>query len=205
MDHESRIPDNEEMTNDKRQETSEQIAQRLREIIRLLGLNEADPELQRTPERIARLYAELFCGVSEPPPDISVTDNPHLSGEMILIRDLPFHSMCIHHFIPFFGAAHVAYVPREKIAGLSSIARVLRHFASQPQLQERMTNAIADHIQATLQPEGVIVHVRARHLCMEMRGERVPGWVETTAARWVFQKGPLRDEFFARLKNGPAV
>jgi GTP cyclohydrolase I len=180
----------------------DQIAPHIKEVIRLIGLDENDPELQRTPERVAELYAELFCGVSEPPPDIGVTENPHLSGEMILVRDLPFYSMCVHHFIPFFGHAHIAYVPRDKIAGLSGFARVLRHFAGQPQLQERMTNAIADHIQATLQPEGVIVHVRARHLCMEMRGERMPGLVETTAARRVFQKGPLREEFFARLNSG---
>lgn len=190
------------MTTNTGKEASEQIAQHVREIIRLLGLDEADPELLRTPERVARLYGELFCGVSEPLPDISVTDHPQLSGEMILIRDLPFYSICVHHFVPFFGHAHVAYVPRDKIVGLSSVARVLRHFAARPQLQERLTNDVADHIQATLQPEGVIVHIRARHLCMEMRGERVPALVETTAARWAFQKGSLREEFFARLNAG---
>jgi GTP cyclohydrolase I len=116
-----------------------------------------------------------------------------------LVNGIQAHN-CVHHLVPFFGRAHIAYVPKDKLAGFSGLARLLRHFASQPQLQERMTNAVADHLQAVLQPEGVIVHVQARQLCLEMRGERVPGLVETTAARRVFQSGPLREEFFARIK-----
>jgi len=178
----------------------DEIARRLAEVFQLLGLDtQSDPELRRTPERVAQLYLELFQGISQPPPDIGLIENPQPFDEMILVRDLPFYSLCIHHLIPFFGHVHIAYVPRAKIAGFGGLARVVRHFASQPQLQERMTDAIADHLQATLEPEGVIVHLQARHLCLEMRGERVPGLVETTAARWAFQKGPLRDEFFARI------
>lgn len=178
----------------------DQIAAHIAEILRLLGLDVAtDPELTGTPERVAQLYQELFQAFRTGPPDMGVIENLHPSDEMILIRDLPFYSLCLHHLVPFFGQASVAYVPRDKLAGFNGLARVLRHFASQPQLQERMTTAVADHLQAVLEPEGVIVYCRARHLCLEMRGERVPGWVETTASRGVFQSGRLREEFFARI------
>lgn len=180
----------------------DQIAPHVAEILKRLGLEvEADPELRRTPQRVAQLYVELFQAVGSSPPDIGWIAQERPSEEMILVRDLPFYSLCAHHLIPFFGRAHIAYVPRMKLAGPGGLARLVRHFASQPQLQERLTNGVADHIQTVLEPEGVIVHMQARHLCLEMRGERVPAWVETTAARWVFQTGPLRQEFFARLKN----
>jgi GTP cyclohydrolase I len=203
------------------------IALHVAEILKLLGLDaETDPELGRTPERVAQLYVELFQAVGQPPPDIGplsvvrrplsvveepvaattslTTDHgPRATGQsdMILVRGLPFYSLCIHHLLPFFGQASVAYVPQAKLAGFSGLARVLRHMGSQPQLQERMTSAVADHLQAVLEPEGIIVHLQARHLCLEMRGERVPGWVETTASRGVFQSGRLREEFFARIKG----
>jgi GTP cyclohydrolase I len=181
---------------------SDQLAQHITEILKLLRLDvEAAPELRRTPQRVAQLYLELFQGVSQPPPDIGWIDNPPPSEEMILVRDLPFYSLCTHHLLPFFGHAHIAYAPRAKIVGFSGLARIVRHFASKPQLQERLTNETTDHIQSVLEPEGVIVSMQARHLCLEMRGERVPALVETTAARGVFQEGPLRDEFFARLKG----
>jgi len=180
--------------------TKDQIAPHVAEILKLLGLDaEADPELRRTPERVAQLYLELFRGITEPPPDIGLIENPQPSDDMILVRDLPVYSLCCHHLLPFFGQAHIATVPRAKIAGFSGLARVVRHMGRQPQLQERMTNAVADHLQAVLEPAGVIVYVQARHLCLEMRGERVPGWVETTASRGVFQSGPLREEFFVRI------
>jgi len=185
----------------------DQIAQHVTEILRLLGLDaEADAQLRRTPQRVAQLCLELFQAVGQPPPDIGLIENPIqrtalTSDEMILVRDLPFYSLCIHHLLPFFGRAHIAYVPRAKMAGFGGLARLLRHLASQPQLQERMTNAVADHLQAALEPEGIIVHVQARHLCLEMRGERVTHFVETTAARGVFQTGRLRDEFFAWIKS----
>lgn len=180
----------------------DQISRHIAELLELLGLDaEADPELRRTPQRVAQLYLDLFRGVDGPPPEIGVIENPQPLGEMILVRDLPFYSICIHHFVPFFGRAHIAYVPGDKITGFSGLGRVLQHYASQPQLQERLTAEVADHLQAALDPRGVMVMLQARQLCMEMRGACSPGWVETTAARGVLQSGRLRDEFFLRMRN----
>lgn len=179
-----------------------QIERHIAQILQLIGLDaEADPELGRTPQRVARLYMELFRGVSQSPPGIGLVENPQPSDEMVLVRDLPFYSMCVHHLVPFFGCCDIAYVPADKIVGFNDLSRLLRHYASQPQLQERLAAEAADHLQAALKPQGVIVRLQARQLCLEMRGERSPGIVETTAARGVFQTGRLREEFFARIRE----
>jgi len=163
------------------------VAKAVAELIRALGLSEAtEPELAATPARVADLYAEVFAGLDPAQaPDLATFD--HVGGsdaeQLVAVRDLPFYSLCVHHFVPFFGRAHIAYLPGEKIIGISGTARLLDHYARRPQLQERITTQIADHLERLLKPRGVAVALEARHLCMEMRGIRKPGRVETRVVR----------------------
>ena len=155
------------------------------ELIQALGLDAAaEPELLKTPGRVARLYAEVFGGL-DPASEPDLETFPHAAGgeDLVLVRDIPFHSMCVHHLVPFFGRALVAYVPDQTIIGISGPARLVDYYAHRPQLQERMGKAIADHLERLTKPRGVAVVLEARHLCMEMRGIRKPGKVETRTVR----------------------
>ena len=156
------------------------------DLIRALGLDEAsEPELRETPARVADLYAEIFSGL-DPAAVPELATFPHdasAGGELVVVRDLPFHSLCVHHLVPFFGRAHIAYLPGERIIGISGAARLLDLYARRPQLQERITGQIADHLERLVAPRGVAVMLEARHLCMEMRGVRKHGRVETRVVR----------------------
>ena len=154
------------------------------ELIRALGLDPAaEPELARTPSRVAELYAEVFAGL-DPAAEPEIATFPHAGGdEVVVVRDLPFHSVCVHHLVPFFGRAHVAYLPGARLMGISGAARLLAFYARRPQLQERLTTQIADHLERVVSPRGVAVVLEARHLCMEMRGARARGTVETRVVR----------------------
>lgn len=171
-------------------------------LLRALGLDEREePELRDTPGRVADLYAEVFAGLDPAAqPELATFD--HVGGsdaeQLVAVRDLPFHSLCVHHFVPFFGRAHIAYLPGEKIIGISGAARLLDHYARRPQLQERITTQIADHLERLLAPRGVAVTLEARHLCMEMRGIRKPGRVETRVVR-----GALAEPRWAAALNLP--
>jgi GTP cyclohydrolase I len=166
-------------------------------LIEALGLDPAaEPELLQTPERVADLYAEIFTGLdpgTEPEPatfapgEVGV-DAGERSGDLVIVRDLPFYSLCIHHLVPFFGRAHVAYLPGKRLIGLSGVARVLEFYARRPQLQERVTAQVADHLERLLEPRGVAVVLEGRHLCMEMRGVKKTGWFETRALRGLLAK-----------------
>jgi GTP cyclohydrolase I len=162
------------------------VARAVAELIRSLGLDEtSEPELKETPQRVAELYAELFSGL-DPAAVPELATFPHAAprgDDLVVVRDLPFHSLCVHHFVPFFGHAHIAYLPSERIIGISGAARLLDHYARRPQLQERITTQIADHLERLVAPRGVAVMLEARHLCMEMRGIRKPGRVETRVVR----------------------
>jgi len=167
------------------------------ELIRALGLDPAtEPELTATPERVADLYAEIFAGLdpgAEPrPATFSAADAGPGAGkrsdDLVIVRDLPFYSLCVHHFVPFFGHAHVAYLPGKRLIGLSGVARILEFYARRPQLQERLTAQVADHIVRLLKPRGVVVVIEGRHLCMEMRGVRKTGCFETRALRGALAK-----------------
>ena len=155
------------------------------DLIRALGLDPAaEPELARTPARVAELYAELFAGLDPAAtPEIATFAHEGGADQLVTVRDLPFHSLCVHHFVPFFGRAHVAYLPDRTIMGISGAARLLAFYARRPQLQERLTGQIADHLERLLAPRGLAVMIEARHLCMEMRGVRTPGRVETRVVR----------------------
>jgi len=167
------------------------------ELIRALGLDEAsEPELRETPARVADLYAEIFSGL-DPGAVPELATFPHdasAGGELVVVRDLPFHSLCVHHLVPFFGRAHIAYLPGERIIGISGTARLLDLYARRPQLQERITRQIADHLERLVAPRGVAVMLEARHLCMEMRGVRKHGRVETRVVR-----GALADPGWAHV------
>ena len=168
------------------------IERAIADLIRALGLDTtAEPELAKTPARVADLYAEIFSGL-DPASAPEIVSFPHAGGkdEIVIVRDLPFHSLCVHHFVPFFGHAHVAYLPGERIIGISGAARLLDYYAHRPQLQERLTVQIADHLERLLAPRGLAVVIEARHLCMEMRGVRKPGTVETRTVRGALASPP---------------
>jgi GTP cyclohydrolase I len=166
------------------------------EFLKALGIDTDGESLQGTPGRMARAYAELFT-----PREFELTTFPNDEGydELVLARDIPVRSVCEHHLLPFSGVAHVGYLPGERIVGLSKLARVVEHFASRPQVQERLTKQIADWLRDQLSPLGVGVVIEAEHSCMTLRGVRAAGSSTVTSAL----QGTLRDdgrsrqEFFA--------
>ncbi len=180
-----------------------EISAHMRQIIELLGLDLADPNLAETPERVAKMYIEMFHGLSEgAQPKITVFPNDERYTAMVMEKDIPFYSMCSHHFVPFYGHAHLAYIPNEKIVGLSKMPRIVEFYAQRPQLQERLTEQIAGFLEAQLGPQGVMVVIEARHLCVEMRGVKKPGALTVTSAiRGIFFNKPVREEFLDLLNR----
>jgi GTP cyclohydrolase IA len=166
----------------------EQIEYAVRLILEAIGENPNREGLIDTPKRVARMYAEVFAGLHEDPKEYFQTVFSEDHEELVLVKDIPFYSMCEHHLVPFFGVAHVAYIPREgKVTGLSKLARAVEAVARRPQLQERITATVADSIVEALDPHGVMVVVEAEHMCMTMRGVKKPGAkTVTTAVRGVF-------------------
>lgn len=161
----------------------ERIENAVREILIAIGEDPEREGLLETPARVARMYQELFSGLQENVKDKIKVFNESDTEEMILVGDIPFYSMCEHHLIPFIGKAHVVYIPKgDRILGLSKIARVVDHEARKPQLQERLTSAIADIIMEAVDPYGVAVIIEAEHLCMTMRGIKKPGSKTVTSA-----------------------
>lgn len=157
--------------------------------------------LKGTPERIGRMYQEIFGGMEEDPGTHLATQFQVENNEMVLERDIVFYSMCEHHLLPFYGKAHVAYIPDGRVTGLSKLARTVEVFARRPQIQERMTAQIADAVMEHLAPKGVMVYVEAEHMCMTMRGVKKPGSTTTTiVTRGVFSDDPgLQNRFFQML------
>lgn len=182
------------------------IEQGVRLILEGIGEDPDREGLQKTPARVARMYEEVFAGLSEDPARFFETTFDEHHEEMVLVRDIPFYSMCEHHLVPFFGLAHVAYIPAKsgRICGLSKLARLVDAFAKRPQVQERLTSQIADTLIARLQPQGVLVVLEAEHLCMSMRGIKKPGARTTTSAvRGVFEKSQAtRSEALSLIFRG---
>jgi len=170
----------------------------VREILIAIGEDPDRDGLQQTPNRVARMYAEIFAGLRESPDHhLSVTfEADH--DEMVMIKDICLMSTCEHHLVPFLGKAHVAYIPNEdgRITGLSKLARLVDAYARRPQVQERLTTQIADEIERTLAPRGVLVVIEAEHLCMSMRGVRKPGATTVTSA----VRGLFRDNVATRAE-----
>jgi GTP cyclohydrolase I len=179
------------------------IASHFRKIIELLGLDLEDPNLVETPERVAKMYLELFAGLSEgAEPRVTFFPNDEGYTSMVMEKDIPFYSLCSHHFVPFYGHAHVAYIPNQSIVGLSKMARIVDFYAHRPQLQERLTEQIAGFMAEKLDPQGVMVVVEARHLCVEMRGIKKPGALTVTSAiRGIFNTQSVREEFLDLLNR----
>jgi len=166
------------------------IEQAVRDILEAIGEDPDREGLIDTPKRIARMYEEIFAGLKEDPSKhLNIHFQEEKYEELVLIKDIPFYSMCEHHFVPFHGKAHVGYIPKDgKLTGLSKIARVVDTVAKRPQLQERLSSTIADTIVNKLDPHGVIVVVEAEHMCMTMRGVKKPGSKTiTSVVRGVFQ------------------
>jgi len=180
------------------------IERAVREILLALGEDPDREGLQRTPRRVAEAYAELFAGLREDPREhLGVTfDEGH--KELVVLRDIPFASLCEHHLLPFTGVAHVGYIPQGRVVGLSKLARLVEGYARRPQVQERLTSEIADALMDGLHPDGCGVVIEAVHTCMTIRGIRKPGaTMVTSAVRGGFRRRPAtRAEFFAIVRGG---
>jgi GTP cyclohydrolase IA len=185
----------------------EKIEQAVRLLLEAIGEDPDRPGILDTPARVAREYDEIFSGLLVEPTDVLsvVFDEAH--DELVLMRDIPFHSMCEHHLVPFVGHAHVGYLPNTsgQVTGLSKLARLVDVCAKRPGLQERMTTMIADALEQALDPRGVIVVIEARHFCMEMRGVRKPGAeTVTSTVRGIFREDPrTRAEALGLLRGDP--
>ncbi len=174
-------------------------------IIEAIGDDPRREGLQGTPQRIAEMYAEVFSGLDMDAKAELTVGFEVGHREMVILRDIPFHSMCEHHLLPFYGVAHVGYIPNKegRVVGVSKLARVVEIFAKRPQLQERMTSQIADAILEAVQPDGVAVIIQAEHLCMTMRGIKKPGSnVITSATRGIFRtRAATRAEFLSLVQG----
>ncbi|QVQ55024.1 GTP cyclohydrolase I FolE [Spiractinospora alimapuensis] len=160
------------------------VERAVREILFAIGENPDRDGLKDTPARVARAYAEQFAGLNQSPGDVLATVFDAGHDEMVLVKDIAVYSSCEHHLVPFFGVAHVGYIPNAQgqITGLSKLARLVDIFARRPQVQERLTTQVADALMQHLEPRGVIMVIEAEHLCMAMRGVRKPGAKTVTSA-----------------------
>ena len=185
------------------EETTQLIAQHIQEIIHLLGEDANREGLVKTPTRVGEAMQFLTQGYMQNAEDIlrgALFEEDY--RQMVVVKDIPFYSLCEHHMLPFFGKAHVAYIPNGKITGLSKIARVVDVFAHRLQVQERMTTQIKDCIQQTLNPLGVMVVIEAEHLCMQMRGVQKPHAVTTTSDfTGAFSRAETREEFMNLIRS----
>ncbi|MCZ6545248.1 MAG: GTP cyclohydrolase I FolE [Chloroflexi bacterium] len=183
---------------------TDRIRAAVREILLAIGEDPDREGLVETPRRIAESYAEIFGGVQQDPNGLLRVGFEEGHDEMVVLRDIPFYSMCEHHLLPFHGIAHVAYVPRGRVVGISKIARLVEVLARRPQLQERLTSQIADSLMEALEPDGTAVAIEAEHLCMTMRGVKKPGSrMVTSAMRGTFQSQvETRQEFLAFVSPG---
>ncbi len=180
-----------------------EIRKAVTSIIRAIGEDPEREGLVDTPGRVAEMYAELFAGLGKDPKEELTVGFEEGHREMVILRDIPFYSMCEHHLLPFYGVTHVGYIPNAdgRVVGASKLGRVVEIVARRPQLQERMTSQIADAIFDGIKPDGVAVVIQAEHLCMVMRGIKKSGSnIVTSAVRGTFRsKSTTRAEFFSLL------
>ena len=169
----------------------------VRELLIAIGEDPDREGLVETPNRVARMYEEIYAGLEEDPKQHLKIFNDDNNDEMVIVRDIPLYSICEHHLIPFIGKAHIAYIPGNgKVIGLSKLARIVNCFAKRPQLQERLTAQVADFLYENLEPQGVAVVVEAEHLCMTMRGARASGSQTRTSA----MRGIMRSDARTRAE-----
>lgn len=181
----------------------EKIENAVKEILIAIGEDPNREGLLETPKRVANMYEEIFAGLTEDPKQHIKLFDEQSNDEMVIVKDIPFYSMCEHHLLPFFGKAHIAYIPSDnKIIGLSKLARIVDNFAKKPQVQERLTSDVADFLNENLQPKGVAVIMEAEHMCMTMRGSRAAGAkTQTSALRGIMRTdAKSRAEVLSLLK-----
>lgn len=169
---------------------TDKIKTAVKMILEAIGEDPQREGLKETPARVARMYEDIFSGLSEDPEKHLYKKFTEEHDEMVLVKDIPLYSMCEHHLLPFYGMAHIAYIPKNgKVTGLSKLVRVMEGFAKRPQLQEKLTSQIADAVVKGLDPHGVMVIIEAEHMCMTMRGVRKPGSrTVTSAVRGLFER-----------------
>ncbi|NMA01471.1 MAG: GTP cyclohydrolase I FolE [Clostridia bacterium] len=180
------------------------IEENVQGILEAIGEDVQREGLQETPRRIALMYQEIFSGLNQDPKDYLEIFYEADHDELVIVKDIPLYSMCEHHFLPFIGKAHIAYIPKEgRVTGLSKLAKVVEVIASRPQLQERITKEVADTIMEVLHPYGVGVIIEAEHMCISMRGIKQPGTKTVTSAmRGIFRKDAAsRSELLSLIYN----
>jgi GTP cyclohydrolase I len=179
------------------------IKEGVRLILEGIGEDPERPGLRETPERVARMYEELFEGLGKSALELLKPIEGESHDEMVLLKDIPFYSICEHHLLPFIGIAHIAYIPAGKIVGLSELAKALEVLAKRPQVQERLTSQLADLLMERLKPKGAMVVIDAEHLCLSMRGIKKPGArTVTSAVRGLFRtKQSTREEMLELIKK----
>ena len=172
-------------------------------ILRAIGEDPERDGLKDTPRRIAAMYEEIFAGVKRDPKKELKTYTAKNEDEMIIIKDIPFYSVCEHHLLPFYGKAHIVYIPKNnRITGFSSLVRVIDIMAKRPIVQERLTHEVADFLMAHLKPMGVLIVIEAEHLCLSMIGVKKPGtFIVTSAIRGAMKKTATRAEAFSLIKG----
>ncbi len=189
---------------EKRNIDKPKVEQAVRMILEAIGEDPEREGLVDTPRRVANMYSEIFAGLDVEPRELLKVRFSEFHDELVLVKDIPLYSMCEHHLLPFYGRAHVAYIPRGgQVVGISKLARVVDAYAHRPQLQERLTSQIADCINDTLKPDGVGVVIQAEHMCMTMRGIRKPGSLTVTSAvRGIFEsRSEARAELLSLIQN----
>lgn len=181
-----------------------QIESKFKEIFDIMGYDlQNDQQIIETPKRIAKMWVnELFVGNFDEEPNITFFDNTKNYDEMIILDNVELKSTCSHHFLPFIGKIHIAYIPDKKIVGISKLVRIVRWFMRRPQIQEELTKQIADYLEQKLAPKGIAVLIEAQHLCMLMRGvEETNSSMKTSELRGVFREEKIRKEFFDIIKE----
>jgi GTP cyclohydrolase I len=183
----------------------DRIAKAVREILEAIGEDPDRDGLQNTPERVARMYAEICSGLHDDPAEHLTVTFESSHDEMVMVRDIPLYSLCEHHLVPFVGKVHVAYIPGKdgRITGLSKVARLVDGYSRRPQVQETLTVQVADAMESTLEPRGVMVVIEAEHLCMSMRGIQKSGSTTVTSAvRGLFRENIATREEAMRFITG---
>ena len=173
------------------------IEEAVKIILEEIGEDVSREGLIETPKRVAKMFLEVCSSLKEEPPDLKVFTNEENYNQMVIVKDIPYYSLCEHHLVTFFGTASVGYIPRKKYVGLSKIARTVEYFAKKPQVQERLTEEVADYLFNGLEPEGLIVVIKGRHLCMESRGIKKTGAETVTSAI----RGYIDKQEFLQLLN----
>ena len=183
---------------------NKKIERAVRDILEAIGEDPKRKDLLDTPRRVAQMYEEIFSGISQKPEEELEVVLEQKHNEIVLLKGIPLYTICEHHFLPFVGRAHVAYIPKNgRVTGLSKLARVVDILSKRPQVQERLTTQIAEIIMAKLKPMGVMVVIEAEHMCMSMRGVKKPGALTVTSAvRGIFKENPMtRAETLALIKS----